>query len=82
MILNVVIHLRWIFKNYYKYTLDINSEQFHNYLNNFIKLYLFWDNYLNKNIVKSIIGVHMLRLRINSKNSFKQKYKSFYRRMW
>ena len=45
-------------KNYYKYTLDINSEQFHNYLNNFIKLYLFWDNYLNKNIVKSIIGVH------------------------
>ena len=38
-------------KNYYKYTLDINSEQFHNYLNNFIKLYLFWDNYLNKNML-------------------------------
>ncbi len=45
-------------KRYYKYTLDINSEQFHKYLKNFIKLYLFWDNYFNKNKVKSIVGVH------------------------
>ena len=45
-------------KRYYKYTLDINSEHFHKYLKNFIKLYLFWDNYFNKNNVKSIVGVH------------------------
>ncbi len=45
-------------KRYYKYTLDINSVQFHKYLKNFIKLYLFWDNYFNKNKVKSIVGVH------------------------
>ena len=45
-------------KRYYKYTLDIKSKEFHKYLKNFIKIYLFWDNYLKVNDVKAIVGVH------------------------
>tara|TARA_B100001093_G_scaffold234109_1_gene224478 strand:- start:1694 stop:3304 length:1611 start_codon:yes stop_codon:yes gene_type:complete len=59
-------------KRYFKYTLDVNSEEFHKYIKDFIKLCLFWDDYLNSNNVKAVVGAHtyyaygiILRLALN-----------------
>ena len=51
-----------IYDGYIKFfsldTLDINSTRFKKYLLEFILIYLFWKDYLNKNNVKCILGVH------------------------
>ena len=45
-------------KKNFKYTLDINSEEFHNYLRDFINLYFYWEDYLNSNDVQAVVGMH------------------------
>tara|TARA_B100001027_G_C16266293_1_gene332299 strand:- start:2854 stop:4503 length:1650 start_codon:yes stop_codon:yes gene_type:complete len=45
-------------KRYFKYSLEINNKEFHKYIKDFIKLYLFWNNYLDSNNVKAVVGVH------------------------
>jgi hypothetical protein len=51
-----------IYDGYLKFfsieTLDINSYKFKKYLYEFILIYLYWKDYLIKNDVKCIIGVH------------------------
>ena len=52
-----------IYDGYLRYnyieTIDINKN-FKNYLLNFIKIFLYWENYLKKNNVKAIICSHQI----------------------
>jgi hypothetical protein len=45
-------------KKYYYPTIDINNKKFKNFLLDFLKLIIFWDEYLSKNKVKAVLGVH------------------------
>jgi len=61
--------------NYTKnFTIDIESKKFKEYLHNFIKLFLFWEEYLKTNQILAVIGVicyysQGLILRISSSNN-------------
>jgi hypothetical protein len=60
---------------YFKtYTVEHEKKKFQNYLKDFLYLFFYWDDYLRKNDVKCIIGVHstyayglLLRLAIYKK---------------
>ncbi len=39
-------------------TVDFNSDKFQTFLLDFIKLIVYWEDYLEKNNVKAVIGVH------------------------
>jgi len=60
---------------YYKtYTVQFETEKFHKYLRDFLYLFFYWQDYLKKNKVKCVIGVHsvysyglLLRLAIYNK---------------
>ena len=61
-------------KRFVEPTVDIKSHKFYELLKDFVKLFLYWENYLKKNKVKAIIGVHtpysyglILRIGINKK---------------
>jgi hypothetical protein len=45
-------------KLYGKSTLQIDSDDFKNYLYDFLTIFYFWKDYLNKNDVKCVVGVH------------------------
>jgi len=45
-------------KRFYEPTIDINSVKFRNFYFEFIKLLVYWNDYLNNNKVKAIVGVH------------------------
>ena len=45
-------------KRFYEPSIDINSEKFKGFFLEFIKLIVYWQNYLNNNNVKAIVGVH------------------------
>lgn len=45
-------------KRYYSPTIDVKNEKFRIFFLDFIRLIIFWDDYLSKNHVKAIIGVH------------------------
>ena len=45
-------------KRFIEPTVDIKSQKFYELLKDFVKLFLYWENYLKKNKVKAIIGVH------------------------
>tara|TARA_Y100000590_G_C15742395_1_gene1020743 strand:- start:4188 stop:5846 length:1659 start_codon:yes stop_codon:yes gene_type:complete len=47
-------------KLYSEVTIDLKSKNFQDYLYRFIMIYIYWKNYLKKNNVKSVIGVHSL----------------------
>jgi hypothetical protein len=45
-------------KKFYQPTVNINSSKFKNLYHDFIRLIIFWDDYLNENNVRAIVGVH------------------------
>ena len=45
-------------KRFYEPTININTDKFKNFFHDFIRLIIYWDDYLNKNNVKAVVGVH------------------------
>ncbi len=45
-------------KRFYEPTININTDKFKNFFYDFIRLIIYWDDYLNKNNVKAVVGVH------------------------
>lgn len=70
-----------IYDGYLRYnyteTIEINDD-FKNYLLNFIKIFMFWENYLRKNKVKAIICSHQIYEEgILNRLSFKHKIECY-----
>jgi len=45
-------------KTYFVPTVDFNSNRFRTFFLDFIKLIIYWNDYLEKNNIKAVIGVH------------------------
>lgn len=45
-------------KRFYEPTINIGTDRFKTFFLDFIRLIIFWDDYLNKNKVKAVVGVH------------------------
>lgn len=45
-------------KRFYEPTIKIDTKRFKNFFQDFIRLIVYWEDYLNKNHVKAVVGVH------------------------
>lgn len=45
-------------KRFYEPTININTDKFKKFFHDFIRLIVYWEDYLNKNKVKAVVGVH------------------------
>ena len=45
-------------KRFYEPTININTDRFKKFFYDFIRLIIYWEDYLNENNVKAVVGVH------------------------
>ena len=45
-------------KRFYEPTINIDTDKFKKFFHDFIRLIVYWEDYLNKNNVKAVVGVH------------------------
>lgn len=45
-------------KRFYEPTINVETNRFKKFFHDFIRLIVYWDDYLNKNNVKAVVGVH------------------------
>ena len=45
-------------KIFYEPTINVDTKKFEKFFHDFIRLIVYWDDYLNKNNVKAVVGVH------------------------